>query len=340
MFRKRTFVATCAAWCAAVSIQHGQLIAADPVGQTRIARWKEDKTAAFLLMFDDSAPSHWQVALPELVKRNMIATFYINPGKAEYQKFAKKWEVDMLQAGMVLGNHTMTHRGVKNAEHAETEIGDCAKVIRAIAKQAKLISFGQPGVGPNDWNITKEEMDALLKGHRMIDRPPFTGHGAVYHMQTAGQMLALADQAVASKGLEYVVIHGVQRITPDWGYQDFWPLKQEILFALLDGLKERRDKGQLWITDHITAHQYQTERDCAEARVVGASNGAIQVELKCSADPELYDLPLTLVTKVPPAWKTVAVKQAGAVQAVSPVNGEVRFEARPNAGQIEIRPAS
>lgn len=340
MIRKRAFLTTCAAWFAAVAIHHFPLTAAEPIGQTRIARWKDDRAAAFLLMFDDSAPSHWQVALPELVKRNMIATFYINPGKAEYQKFAKKWEVDMLQNGMVLANHTMTHRGVKNAEHAETELGDCAKVIRAITKQTKLISYGQPGVGPNDWNITKEETDALLKRHRMIDRPPFKGHGAVYHMQTAEQMLALADKAVAAKGLEYIVFHGVQRIEPDWGYQDFWPLKQEIFFALLDGLKERRDKGQLWITDHITAHQYETERDQAETRVISASGGSIQLELKCAADPELYDLPLTLVTKVPPAWKSATVKQGAATQTIAVANGEVRFDAKPNAEPIEIRPAS
>lgn len=340
MICKRSFLITCAAWCAAVAVQQFQLSAADPIGQTRVARWKDDKTAAFLLMFDDSAPSHWQVVLPELVKRNMIGTFYINPGKAEYTKFAKKWEVDMLGAGMVLGNHTMTHRGVKSAEHAETEIGDCVKVIRSIAKDAKLVSYGQPGVGPNDWNITKEEMDALLKRHRMIDRPSFAGHGAVYHMQTAEQMLALADKAIGVKGMEYVVVHGVQRITPDWGYQDFWPLKQEILFTWLDGLKERRDKGQLWITDHISAHQYETERNAAQTRVVAATANAISVELKSSADPELYDLPLTLVTNVPSAWKNVSVKQGTTVQTVAAANGEVRFDAKPNAGVVELRPAS
>src|SRR4051812_48377424 len=62
------------------------------LGETRVARWKDDRTAAFLLMFDDSWPSHWQVAAPELAKRQMIATFYICPGKGEYLRFAKEWE--------------------------------------------------------------------------------------------------------------------------------------------------------------------------------------------------------------------------------------------------------
>ena len=32
------------------------------VGQTRVARWQDDKAACFLLMFDDSWPSHSEAA--------------------------------------------------------------------------------------------------------------------------------------------------------------------------------------------------------------------------------------------------------------------------------------
>ena len=47
------------------------LAAADPVGATRVARWQDDRTAAFLLMFDDGWPSHWQVAVPVLGGRTV-----------------------------------------------------------------------------------------------------------------------------------------------------------------------------------------------------------------------------------------------------------------------------
>src|SRR5687767_7579577 len=77
--------------------------AEETVDAVRVARWKDDKAGAFLLMFDDSWPSHWQVAAPELVKRKMTATFYICPGKGEYQKFAKEWEEVLPKQGMVYG---------------------------------------------------------------------------------------------------------------------------------------------------------------------------------------------------------------------------------------------
>src|SRR5205085_11793571 len=140
-------------------------------------------------------------------KRGLTATFYICPGKGEYQKFAKVWEESLWKQGMVYGDHTMTHKGVKDFANADFEIGECARIIRKITpgKDERLVSFAQPGVGPNDWNITTEHLDAVLKKHHLINRPPFTNHGAVYHLKTAEEMLALADKAVASKGMEYLV---------------------------------------------------------------------------------------------------------------------------------------
>src|SRR5690606_1923741 len=78
-------------------------------GDSQVARWKDNRTACFLLMFDDSMPSAFQVAIPELVKRNMIATFYVNPGKYEWTSNAAQWETVIPQKGMVYGNHTWDH---------------------------------------------------------------------------------------------------------------------------------------------------------------------------------------------------------------------------------------
>lgn len=312
--------------------------AAPKIGETRIAKWQGDKTAVFLLMFDDSWPSHFQVAAPELVKRNMTATFYINPAKGEYLKFAKEWEEKLWKQGLVYGNHTMTHKGVKDLENAEYEVGECAQVIRKIiGNENQLVSYAQPGVAKEAWNITADELKQLLVQHRMIDRPPFAGHGAVYHWQTTEQMLALADKAIAAGGMEYLVIHGVERIEPKWGYQDFWALKQDVFFPLLDGLKERSDSGKLWITDHISQHQYETERETAEVKPVVSNEKEIKLKLSCKADPKAYNLPLTLVTTVPADWKQVVVEQGSSKPKVVPVkNGTVTYEALPDSTEILI----
>lgn len=311
------------------------------LGTTRVATWRDDRTAAFMLMFDDSWPSHWQVAAPELVKRGLIATFYINPGKGEYAKFAKHWQDELWRQGMVYGDHTMTHKGVKDLADAEHEIGDCAAAIRKILPNSehKLVSYGQPGVGKGAWNISAAELDTLLKKHHLVSRPTFDGHGAVYHWQKAEQMLALADKAIASRGLEYLVVHGVERITPDWHYQDFWALKQTILFTLLDGLKERSDKGDLWVTDHISAHQYATERATAKVKVVTASDTQLVVEATCDADPVWYDLPLTLVSTVPAGWGECVVSQGPQQTRATAKDGVLRYLAVPNGQRVTVVPA-
>lgn len=306
-------------------------------GDTRIATWQDDRNAVFLLMFDDGWPSHFQVAAPELHRRGMIATFYINPAKGEYAKFPTEWE-KVRAMGMVMANHTMTHQGAATPEAAVKEIEDCQKALYALQPEPapRLISFGMPGV--KEWKLPAEQHQATLKANHLVDRPPFRDHGAVYHLKTAGDMLALADRAIAAKGMEYLVIHGVERIQPNWSYQDFWALKQDVFLPLLDALKERSDRGELWITDHVSWHKYKTEREAASVRAAPAGAG-FTIELSATTDPVLYDLPLTLVTSVPGSWTQAVVAQGASATTVPVAQGAVRYRARPGSGPITIAKA-
>lgn len=314
---------------------------ADDVGATRVARWKDDRTAAFQMMFDDSCPSHWQIAIPEMVKRGLAGTFYLNCGKAEFTKFRAGWETNYWKQGMVYANHTMTHKGVKNMDEAEREIGECSKIIREIipGSAGKLQSYGQPGVAPGNWEITKEQLADLLKRNNLITRGEIAGHMAVYHLKTTAELLAMADRAISNKSAEFIVFHGIERITPDWGYQDFWALKQDIFFPFLDGIQARQDRLDLWVTDHISAHQYATERDAATVRVLEATPRGIRVELTSKADAKLYDLPLTLISKVPASWTRCDVAQGTGTRTVTAEQGSIRYDAVPNGPPLVIAPA-
>ena len=64
----------------------------------------------------------------------------------------------------------------------------------------------------------------------------------------------------------------------------------------------------------------------------------IRLDLTCGADAALYDQPLTLVTRVPAAWAKCLVAQRTQKITVAAANGEVRFDARPNAGAITLTP--
>ncbi len=312
------------------------------VGDTRVAHWQHDAKAVFLLMFDDSWPSAFQVAAPELVKRDMIATFYICPGKGEYKVFKSEWENQVWKTGMVYGNHTFTHSGVKDFDDAKKEIGQANDAIYAAVpgKNPRLISFAMPGVAQGKWNINKEQLAEILKANHLIDRPTFSGHGAVFQWKTTEQMLALADKAIASGGMEYLVIHGVERRAPlDTSYQDMWALNQDLFREVLDGLNTRRERGDLWITDHISYHQYDTERATAKVKTLSADAKKIALQLTSNADKSFYDQPLTLVTQVPPTWTAVQVTQGDAKMTAPVTNGLVKFTALPNDVQVELTPA-
>jgi hypothetical protein len=311
------------------------------VGDNTIATWQDNHTAAFMLLFDDSWPSHFQVAIPALIERNMIGTFYINPGKGEYKAHKDKWENELWKTGMVYGNHTMTHKGVKDFQDAQHEIGDCTQRILDIVpgNKPRLISWAKPGVGKGKWNITGDELEQILKPNNLITRPPFKDHGAVYHLKKLEQYTLLVDKAIEQQNAGYVIIHGLERRAPmitKW--QDFWPMNQDLYYQLLDYMASKRDAGQLWITDHISIHQYETQRQTAKVQTVKQNDKSITLKLTCAADPQFYDLPMTLNTRVPSTWQNVKVTQGDTTSNVSVRDGIVTYHARPDGSAIHIQP--
>ena len=305
------------------------LFAADSVGQTRIAKWKDDRKAAFMLFFDDSMQSQVKNAVPELKARGFTATFYVNPGKGDWKVMKDKWEKEIPADGFEYGNHTYTHKGVKDMADAEEEFGKCKDVILGIhpeRKTPRLISFGIPGVAKGAWNITDAQRDELLVKHNMILRPNV--HFGFIHLKTAEDMIKLVDGAIAKGSSDNVGFHGVGG---EWLSTDM-----AIFNTFMAGLAERKDK--LWISDHISVHKYETEHQTAEAQVVEAGDKKIRLKLTCKANPELYDGPLTLITKVPASWTKVQVVIGDAKSSATAANGELRFDAVPNGREITLQP--
>jgi peptidoglycan/xylan/chitin deacetylase (PgdA/CDA1 family) len=305
---------------------------ADRPGQTRVARWKDDRKAAFLLMFDDSVPSHVKNAVPELKKRGMVGTFYINPGAGHSKAFKDAWEKEIPAAGMTYGNHTMTHAGAHDTNHFDEQLRGCSETILRIfpdPKGPRLLSYGRPGVKKEDWRITGAEEKQLLEKHRLIERPDIGRRLAGINLKTADDLVKVVDKALADGSLELVLFHGVGG---DWLSM---PLPDFI--TLLDTLDGK--KNMIWVTDALSAHKYETERAGAETKPAEAGEKKIRLTLSTRADPKLYDLPLTLVTRVPAPWKRCQVTQGTDKAVVPAAEGSIRYSARPGADEILIQPA-
>jgi peptidoglycan/xylan/chitin deacetylase (PgdA/CDA1 family) len=298
-------------------------------GATRIAKWKGDKTAAFMLQFDDSAQSQVKLAVPELVKRDMVGTFYVNAGSGQYAALREDWEKKLPALGMEIANHTFTHKGAADIADLEDELAKNNEAIYRVVSggKPKLVSFGIPGVAAGKWNITKAQLGEELPKFHLIERPSVDGHFAFIHLKTADEMFKLAQQAIDTGGMQYVLFHGVGG---DWLT---FPLPDFI--SLLDKLAAVHDK--LWIAGTIAIHQYETERDGGS---VQASMGAKQITVKLSAkaDPAFYDQALTLVTRVPSSWKKCHIVQGATSSTVVVAQGAITYDAVPGKDAVVITP--
>jgi peptidoglycan/xylan/chitin deacetylase (PgdA/CDA1 family) len=305
--------------------------AAETITGTQVLKWKDGKRAVFMIEFDDSAASQIRNVIPELQKRGIPGTFYINPGNGPYKSQQAAWEHAATLPGIELANHTYTHIGGLTVEAFEEEVVKCNEVLNQLypdRKTPRLISFGKPGVPKEKWGITDEQIKAVLAKHHLIDRPPFTGPPFQY--KTIPEMNQLVDTAIKTGEMKSLVFHGVGG---DWLIT---PL--DYFAAVLDKLDANRD--QLWLTDPLSYHKYLTERTTAVAKEVSNTPKRIQVSLTTRADPEFYDLPLSLATRVPADWTHALVRQGATTQAVSVADGIARYEAFPGAKEIVIIPSA
>jgi len=62
------------------------------IGTTTIAKWKDNKTGAYSLRFDDSMLSHKDHTIPNLVQRGLVGSFYLNPATERYGYGIDLWE--------------------------------------------------------------------------------------------------------------------------------------------------------------------------------------------------------------------------------------------------------
>ena len=311
-------------------------------GDSHVARWKDGKTACFLLMYDDSCPSHLQVAVPEMVKRDMIGTFYINPGGHSFKSNTDQWKNVVPKLGMVYGDHTWDHGNTTTLVAMEDEIRKCWETIKEIHypgdNSPHLISYGQPGV--TTWFSYGQPLKDILAKYNMISRPEFIANQAPFTgIKTLPALLTVADTAITKKGMGYTIFHGLQRRSsegdPDMGGQDFWAFDKEIFRNFLDGLKTRRDSGNLWITDPISYHKYEAERNSATIAVTAATRSLVTLTLSTTTSA-LYDLPLTVTTEVPATWKAAVVIQGTRQTSVPVTGGIAQYDALPNGGPINI----
>ena len=317
------------------------MMSSQDIGDTIICKWKHGKVAAFSVGGDDSLRSQLYFAIPEMDKRGLRGTWWVNPGrggsinyKNQDDSWAQCWiacNKDWQSAaakGHDFANHSLHHLGAKSYQEAEYEISETAKIIWKTNPRQRLQLFLKGG--GTTWEITDEELSQLLLKYDCV-----YGRGGGQEDPTwennpsADTLKGYVDSAIKEGSWHLVAFHGIGS-NCEWG----GPVDGGAFIALLGYLVEK--SGLVWTGTHTEVHKYDQERSTATARVHEKSSDHITLTLKSLKDPRLYDYPLTLRTKVPEALSRVFIKQKETSTEHPVLSGVVQYEAIPGMGDVRI----
>jgi hypothetical protein len=306
-------------------------------GDPEVMRFKGGKLGAYSMQFDDSMMSQANVAIPHLNWRGLVGTFFVNPGRSRYQEAKYTWEVICPRFGHELANHTISHRGAKDYEEADHEIGECSRHIwRLYSDKSKLLPFARGG--GTTWDVTREQVEELMTKYFLYRRP---SSGSMRDDIGTGSRMTSYPQRAIDEGV-WVPVH-FHGIAPE-----YLSVSEEAFVELLDYLVANR--GKLWIGTAGSVYKYQQEYNAlSDVSITDAGKDSFRVVLECdeskvntysSTFVELYDEPLTVRNEVPKGWSDFFVRQGREVKSYSVTNADGRsyaqYDVRPDAGEAIV----
>ncbi len=262
-----------------------------------ICRWRDGRRAALSIRFDDSHPTHLSKAIPILNTYGFRGTFMVNPGghspnnrqRSAFEERRAEWEAVAKRGRHEFANHTMHHRGAKNDEQMEREVGDAAKAIwRLFPQKSKLAALNLGG--GTQWVTTRTLQYYLDKYHLFDASSNSTGMDDVYGKRVATFRRLL--EAHIDRGLWYKIHYhyiGKNLSSSEANFR-----------AVLNIAK--KNEAQLWIAGMADIHKYQTERRSARLAIESDGPSRVSLRLSCTTKPELYDQPLTIEVVLPKSW--------------------------------------
>jgi peptidoglycan/xylan/chitin deacetylase (PgdA/CDA1 family) len=209
---------------------------------------RNNNKASILLAFDDNVPTHLDIVIPELERRQMPGTFYINAGTGHFQERREAWEQAAQSPFVAIANHTFSHRGVTGAAQLEEELEQNNKVLYALNPDLpapRPLAFGRPGGVP--WTVSEDEELLALNKFYLVRRPRFYSPAMPQKTpdEITVELIALVDDALATGNTVQIGFHGVGG--------DWHSTPAACFLALLDKLDLHRD--ELWITDPVSLSQ-------------------------------------------------------------------------------------
>ncbi len=299
----------------------GMSVSAQDV-KVSVAKYRGGKACATSFTFDDGNKDNFTIAAPELEKRGWNGTFWLNcakiPGEAGGTDRIMTWDdvVMLHQRGHEISNHGWNHRKLTKIPYDEA-------VIEVEKNDSAILAH--TGVRPSTfcypYNARNEQILELAGKERVGTR---TRQYAFGEQSSDEQLRKRMDQVIAEEGWAVWMTHGITS-----GYDCF---KDATRFtSFLDYVKDREDR--IWVGTFREVSAYVAERDAVSVEVKTARR-KMYVETSLDLDPELYDVPLTLMVE---GVSKVTAKQDGRHLNVTCRDGISFLDFDPSGGKIVLR---
>lgn len=310
-----------------------------------IAPWHNQKKAAVVLTFDDWTTDHPSFVIPELLKRELTGTFYVN----EMRSFTSV--KNAYEKGIEIGNHTKSHPDLtkKDDQALKIQIEDFDIKLNKELNRTQTATFAYPfGTG-----VENSEKELKI---RAILAKKFVAARGVYPIQNKDDIALTYDFAkteddyyklkvgpvsdgiknymervswVEEKGGMLVhMYHGTMK-----GLYDVVP--ENDFKEQLDSLKAHK---KLWITSLEQAVKYHRERKTAVLKEVSVpKNNQWILQLHDELANDTYQQELTIVLGLPKEATSVTKIMQGSTSLDFWWEGEkVVFNAIPDNGNITL----
>jgi len=305
-----------------------------------IAPWYNWKKSATVLTFDDWSPDHPVIAVPEMSRRGIRGTFFVNGWALDFLGKDIQTASDL---GHEIGNHTQNHVNLlETAPDAQVEqVTQFQQRLNDALPNDRCETFCYPfGAGSGDDLLSLLAQSTVSQTHigarAVINRVwDYNFGGQDYYRlpaliidstSTPQKIRDWNQLAIEKNGLAVIMYHKID------GGEGSLTISTANFLAQLDALLEFEE--DIWIATFRDMIKYHREANSASLQLLSQNADSWELILSDQLNDQTYNHPLSLRVKAPNNFEVAHVIQGNRPLEFRLEDGNVYFDAIPDSGNI------
>jgi peptidoglycan/xylan/chitin deacetylase (PgdA/CDA1 family) len=309
-----------------------------------VTRWRDNRTAAVSLTFDDGYVSQYTTCKDLLNARNFKGTFFLTTERVQTIGGWEPWR-ELSEQGHEIGSHTITHPHLTQLSEIELreELNQSQDDINLNIPNQSCLTFAYPHGDQNEYVQTVTSEYYIAGRSTWVRDSGYLNHYPGDSSITVN-FYNIASYCVDDRAFEEIQNHlNLAEESNAWLCAYTHDVDSEyvpVLSAFYDDLLVR----DIWVDTLVAIVRYMRERIYSTLDVISESDTEITLNVIHTLDHSIYNAPVTIRSTVPSAWPVVHVYQGGSEYIIEPVIEEdetvVYYDVVPNAGLITLSPGS